>query len=123
MTKSTSAPLRLIGTSNSRPVISACLFGGKIEAVFESVRLNAEMIAVAKAIGRRLEHPVGVAADEIQQLAAHHGDFRGVDAIRAEDGAAAAFGALVEVVEPLLDHIFGEFARAGQLAKNAALSA
>jgi hypothetical protein len=45
-----------------------------------------------------------------KQFAAHHGDFRGVDAIGAEDGAAAALGALVEVVEPLLDDVFSEFA-------------
>ena len=95
------------------------LFRRKIDTVFEPVRLDAEMIADAEAVGRGLKHPVDVAADEVQQLAAHHGDFGGVDSIRAEDGAAAALGALVEVVEPLLDHILGEFAAAGKLAENA----
>src|ERR1019366_10166862 len=61
-----------------------------------------------------------VAADQVQQLAAHHGDFRRVDAVGTEHRAAAAFGALVEVVEPFLDNVFGKFAPAGERAKDAA---
>ena len=59
-------------------------------------------------------HPVDVAAHQVQQLPADHRDFRGVDAVGAEDRAAAALGALVEVVEPLLQHVLGQLARAGQ---------
>ncbi len=96
---------------------------GEIDAVLEAVRLNAQVVAGAEAVGRGLQHPVDVAADQVQQLAADHGDFRGVDAVGAEDRAAAALGALVEVVEPLLDHVLGEVARAGQRAEESGRSA
>ena len=87
---------------------------GELQAVLEAVRLDAEVVADAEAVGGRLQHPVDVAADQVQQLAADHGDLGGVDAVGAEDRAAAALGALVEVVEPLLDDVFGQVARAGQ---------
>jgi hypothetical protein len=47
-------------------------------------------------------NPINTYAKEVKQLPGHHGDFRGVDAVRAEDGAAAALGALIKVVKPLL---------------------
>ena len=44
--------------------------GGKLQAVFEGVRLDAEMVADAETVGRRLDHPIDVAADQVQQFAA-----------------------------------------------------
>ncbi len=93
------------------------LIHGEIEAVLEAVRLNAQVIAGAEAVGGGFQHPVDVDAHQVHQLARHHGDFGGVDAVRAEDRAAAALGALVEVVEPLLEDVLGEVAGAGQAAE------
>ena len=59
-------------------------------------------------------------AQQVEDLPGDDGDLGGVDAVGAEHAAAAALGALVEVVEPLLDHIFGELAPAGQLAQDLA---
>ena len=64
--------------------------------------------------------PVDVEPEQPQQLPAHHGDFGRVDAEGAEDRAAPALGALVEVVEPLLDDVDGQLAAAGQLAEDLA---
>src|ERR1019366_10289771 len=93
--------------------------GGEVDTVLETVRLDAQVIARPKTVGGGFEHPVDVAADQIQQLAVHHGDFRRVDAVGTEHRAAAAFGAMVEVVEPFLDNVFGQFAAAGERAKDA----
>ena len=79
--------------------------------------LDAEVVAGAVAVGGRLENPVDVAAHFVQELARHHGDLGGVDAVGAEKRAAPAFRALVEVHEPFLDHVFFQLARAGQLAE------
>ena len=92
----------------------------EIDAVLEAVRLHAQVVAGAEAVGGGLQHPVDVAADQVQQFAADHGDLRRVDAVGAEDRAAAAFRALVEVVEPLLEDVLGEVAGAGELAEQAA---
>ena len=69
---------------------------GEIDAVLEAVGLNAQVVAGAEAVGGRLQHPVDVAADQVQQFAADHGDLGGIDAVGAEDRAAAALGALVK---------------------------
>ena len=55
--------------------------------------------------------------DRGQQFPAQDGHFRHVDAVGAEQGAAPAFGALVEIEEPLLDHVFGQVPGAGDLAQ------
>ena len=81
--------------------------GGEVQAVPEAVRLDAEVVANAIARGGWLDDPLDVAAHQVQQLAADHGDFCRVDPVRAEHGAAPALGALMEVVEPLLEDVFG----------------
>jgi len=92
---------------------------GEIERVLEPVRLDPEMVAGAVAIGRGFHDPVDVAAHQVQQLARHHGDLRRIDAVGAVHRAAPALGALVEVVEPLLEHIHRQVAAAGQPAERA----
>ena len=118
--KRISAPLRLIGTSTRHAGDLFQLLGGKIEAVLEAVGLDAQVIAGAEAVGGRLQHPIDVASEQVQQLAADHGDLSRVDAVGAEDRAAPAFRALVKVVEPFLDDVFGQLAPARQRAEDAA---
>ena len=98
-----------MGSSTRMPVIVLQFVGGKLQTVFEGVRLDAQMVADAETVGRRLNDPVDVAADQVQQFAADHRDLGGIDAIGAVDRAAAALRALIEVVEPLLDDLFGQF--------------
>jgi hypothetical protein len=90
---------------------------GEIEAVLEAVGLNSEMIAGTEAIGDGFYDPVDIAADEVEEFAADHGDFGGIDTVGAEDGATAAFGALVEVIKPLFEDGFVEIAGAGDLSE------
>ena len=92
----------------------------KLEGVFETVRLNTQVVASAVAVGDRLHDPVHVDAQQVQQLAGHHGDLGSVDAVRAVDAAAAALCALEEVVVPLLEHLLGELAPARQGTENPA---
>ena len=75
------------------------------------------MVAGAETIGGRLHGPVDVAAHQVEEFPAHHGDLGLVDAVGAEDRTAPAFGALVEVVKPLLQNVFGQVARSGQAAE------
>jgi hypothetical protein len=49
------------------------------------MRLDAEVISSAEAIRGGFEHPVGVAADQVEQLTADHRDFCRVDTVRAID--------------------------------------
>src|SRR5574340_159768 len=53
-------------------------------------------------------------ADAVHDLARRHGDFRGVDAIRTVHRAAAAFGALVKIAVPIVEHFLGEVLRSYQ---------
>jgi len=87
---------------------------GEFDAVLESVGLDSKMIARAETIGHGLDDPVDIAADQVQQLPADHGDFGRVDAVGAKYRAAAAFSALVEIVKPLLKDRFVEIARTRQ---------
>ena len=48
----------------------------------------------------------------------HHGDLGGIDAVGAEHRAAAAFGALIGVHEPFLQHPEGHLPAAGHFAEN-----
>jgi hypothetical protein len=96
------------------------LIGRELQIILQGVWLDSKMISHAVAIGGWIQNPIGVHTDKIQQLPAHHRDFCGVNAIRAEDCAAAAFGALIKVVEPLLDNFLGQISRAGQRAKETA---
>ena len=89
----------------------------EIDAVLEPMRLDAQVVARAKAVGRRFQHPVDIAPHQIEQLPADHGHFCRVDAIGTKNRAATALGALVEVIEPFLEHVFGEFPGARQLAQ------
>ncbi len=118
--KRISAPLRLIGHSMRQAGYLPQLVDGELDAVLEAVGLDAEMVARTEAVGCRLHHPVDVAAEQVQQLAADHGDLGRVDSVGAEHRAAPAFGALVEVVEPLLNDVFGKLASARQPAEEAA---
>ena len=53
----------------------------------------------------------------MQQFADDSRDFGGIDAVGAEQRAAAAFGALVEVGEPFFDDVGGQLAGARNLAE------
>ena len=53
----------------------------------------------------------------MQQFADDSRDFGGIDAVGAEQRAAAAFGALVEVGEPLFDASGGQLAAAATLPR------
>ena len=81
--------------------------------------LDAQVVSRPEAVRHRLRDPVDVAADEVEELPAHHGDLRLVDAVGAEDRTAAALRALVEVVEPLLEHVDRQVPGAGQPAEAA----
>ena len=87
------------------PVASSMSSTMNSRVSLKAVGWNAQVVPVAEAVGHRLDHPVDVEAQQAQQLPAHHGDLGRVDAEGAEDRAAAAFGALVEVVEPLLEDV------------------
>jgi hypothetical protein len=79
---------------------------------------NAQMISGPIAIRCRLDDPVNVAADQIEEFPGHHRDFTCIDAIRAEDRAAAALRALEEVIEPFLQDVLSEFPGSCKLSKN-----
>ena len=117
MTKRISAPFLVDGNvdADARSVLD--VVGHEIEHVLDAVGLDAQVVAGAEAVGRRLDDPVDVAAHEVQQFPADHGDLGLVDAVGAEDGAAAALGALVEVVEPLLEDVLGQIPRPGQSSR------
>jgi len=102
------------------PIHRFDLIHEKLNHVLKGVRLNTEVIAIVKAVGRGAGDPVDVAANEVEQLPADDGDFRRIDPVRAKNRAAAAFGALEEVVKPLLEDIHGEFPAARELAKELA---
>ena len=88
----------------------------EIDHVLEGVGLDAEVVSVIVAVGRRADDPVDVAADEVEQFPADHGDFGGIDAVRTKERAATAFGTLEEVHEPLFDDVLGQFPGAGDPA-------
>lgn len=46
---------------------------------------------------------------QAEKFPGHHGDLARIDPEGAKDGAAPAFGALVEVIEPFLQDLFGQF--------------
>ena len=94
----------------------------EFEHVLDSARLDAEVVSRPEAVGHRLGDPVDVAADKVQEFPADHRDLGLVDSIRAENGAAAAFRALVEVVEPFLEDIDGQIAGTGKPAEEFARS-
>src|SRR3990172_6528007 len=84
------------------------VFGEELEGILEAVRLDPQVVPGPVAVGHRLDDPVDVDAEQVQELARHHRDLGGVDAVGAEHGAAPALGALVEVEEPLLDDVESE---------------
>jgi hypothetical protein len=71
------------------------------------MRRNAQMISCSVAIGGRFNNPIDVAANQVEQFPGHHRDFTCINTIGTENGAAAAFGALVKVIEPFFQHFFG----------------
>ena len=56
-------------------------------------------------------------ADMVQNFAARHRDFGGIDAVGAEHRATAAFGTLMIVVVPVVEHFLGEILGADQLGE------
>ena len=82
--------------------------------------LHAEVVAGAVAVVDRVHDPVDAETEVKQHLAHDDRDFGGVDAVGAEQGAAAALGALIEVDEPLLDDVLVELAGSGELAEQSA---
>ncbi len=84
------------------------------------MRLQPHMVTGSVGIGDRLQNPVDTDADQMQQFADHHGNLGGIDAVRAENGTAAAFGALVGVHEPLFEHADGHLSGAGHFTQNLA---
>ena len=82
--------------------------------------LETHVVAGAVGVGCRLHDPVDVHADQMQQLAAEHGYFGGIDAVGAEHRATAALGALVVVHEPFLQHPEGHGTATGHLAEDLA---
>ena len=90
----------------------------ELNHVFEGMRLNAEMVSSAIAIGHRPGDPVNVTADEIEQFARDHGDFGGVNPVGAKQRTAPAFGTLEEVKKPFFEHIHGQLAGPGDFAED-----
>ncbi len=84
----------------------------KLQHVLDAARLNAQVVPGPEAVGRGLQHPVDAAADQVEQFAADHGNFRLIDPVGAEHRAAAALRALVKVVKPFLEYIDRQVARA-----------
>ena len=89
----------------------------EVEHVLEGMGLDAQVVAVHVTVGHRRGDPVDVQPEQIEQLAAHDGDFGRVDAVGAEHRAAPALGALEQVVPPLLEHIQAHGPGAVQLAE------
>ena len=83
----------------------------------KGVGLNAQVVAGKTAVFHRVHDPVNAQAHFVQQFAHDGGDFRRVDAVGAEQGAAAAFRTLVGVVEKLFHYAFVPAARAHLLAQ------
>ena len=54
-------------------------------------------------------------ADRVHDLPRGHGDFGGIDAVRAEHRTATAFRTLIEVGVPLVEHFAGQVRGADQL--------
>ena len=68
-------------------------------------------------LGDLAENFVGVllaVADVVENFARRHGDFGGVDAVGAEHRTAPAFGALVEIGVPLVEHFLRQVAGADE---------
>ena len=61
-----------------------------------------DMVSHPVALGHGGRDPVDVQAQEIEEFPAKDGDFRRIDAVRAEKGAAPALAALKEIVPPFL---------------------
>ena len=86
----------------------------------EGVGLDAQVVAREGAVFHRVHDPVDAQAHFVQQFTHDGRDLGGVDAVGAEQGAAAAFGALVGVVEEFLHHFLVPAAGAGALAEDLA---
>ena len=93
------------------------IFAEEFNDFLEGVGLDAEVVARAVTVGHRFHDPVDAEAELMQQFADDSRDFGGIDAVGAEQRAAAAFGALVEVGEPFFDDVGGQLAGARNLAE------
>jgi len=93
--------------SSSRPDsgVQQCR-AGQAEVVADAVHLADDLVAVFLPV-----------ADAVHDFFGGHGDFGGIDAVGAKHRAAAAFGALVEILVPVVDHVARQVDRADQLGK------
>jgi hypothetical protein len=66
------------------------------------------MVAGPETVGSWLHNPLNVEPKEIKKFPPHHGNFTRIDPIRTIDRASATFGALEEIVKPLLEDILSE---------------
>jgi hypothetical protein len=76
------------------------------------------MVSGPVAVRGRLKDPLGIAAHQTEEFPRQHRDFSRVDPVRAEDGAPTAFGALIKIVEPLLENLLGQFPCSGKFSKH-----
>merc|ERR1711879_927964 len=90
----------------------------EVNDVFESVRLDTKVVTCTVTVRNRLKDPVDVHTAKVQQFTCHHGYFRCIDAVRAEQGTPATLSALVEVDKPFFGDIFGHDSGTGEGAQN-----
>ena len=70
------------------------------------------MIACSVTVGNRGGDPVRVKSQEIKEFPCYDCYFSGINAVRTENGTAAALGALEKIVPPLLEYVYGQVSRA-----------
>ena len=87
------------------------------ERVFQRGARQAEIVADLVHLADDLVAVLLPHADRVHDVPGGHGDFGGIDAVRAEHRAPAAFRALVEVAVPLVEHFAGQVLGAHQLRK------
>ncbi len=90
------------------------------ERVGERGRRQAEIVADRVDLVDDLVRVFLPQADRVHDLARGHGNLGGVDAVRAEDGAAPALRALVEIAEPLFQRLRVERARPDEASEQRA---
>ncbi len=94
--------------------------GEEVDHVLHGLGGGPDVAALVVALGHRGHGPIDVDAHGAEELPAQDGHLRHVDAVGAEQRAAPAFGALVEIEEPLFQHIFREVPGPGNLSQESA---
>src|SRR5512137_2028894 len=72
------------------------------------------MVSCPVTVGSRLQDPVDVEAQQVEQFPSHHGNLTRVDPVGTEHGTPSTFRTLEEIVEPLFHHLFRKFPRSGK---------